>query len=73
MPHPEVLPGVPDTFLRVVPLEAHDTSYLADSANVISFSRTFSFISAPCLRDCQNTKIQWIFIRSAGIFQGNRF
>ena len=34
----------PGVFFRVVPLEAHETSYFADSARVLSFSRTSSFI-----------------------------
>ena len=46
MPHPPtVLPTPPRVFLREVPLEAHDTSYLADSVRIFSFCITCSFIS----------------------------
>jgi hypothetical protein len=44
IPHPAALPTIPFFPERVVPLDAQDTSYLADSANIFSFSRTVSFI-----------------------------
>jgi hypothetical protein len=44
MPHPEAEPSSLPVFLRVVPLDAQDTSYLAASASVLSFSRIISFI-----------------------------
>ena len=43
---PTVLPNPPDVFLRTVPLEAHETSYLADSASIFSFSKIPSFITS---------------------------
>ena len=45
MPHPCALPIWPFLCLRVVPLEAHETSYLADSARISNFSRRLSFMS----------------------------
>jgi hypothetical protein len=44
IPHPAALPMEPGLFFRLVPLEAQDTSYFADSARIFSFSSTFSFI-----------------------------
>jgi hypothetical protein len=41
---PTVLPIPPDWFRRTVPLEAHETSYFADSAKTLSFSNIVSFI-----------------------------
>ena len=46
MPHPAALPTPPARCLRVTPLEAHETSYLADSASTLSFSSTVSFMAA---------------------------
>ena len=41
---PVALP-IPEEVLRLdVPLEAQDTSYLADSASIFSLVRTFSFM-----------------------------
>ena len=39
---PTVEPTMPALPLRTVPLDEHDTSYLADSAKMRSFSITFS-------------------------------
>jgi len=39
------LPNPPDLLALTVPLEAHETSYFADSARTLSFSNTASFIS----------------------------
>ena len=44
IPQPAALPIIPLFLEREVPLDAQDTSYLADSANIFSFSRTVSFI-----------------------------
>lgn len=44
IPQPAALPIIPFFPERDVPLDAQDTSYLADSANTFSFSSTFSFI-----------------------------
>lgn len=41
---PTVLPTMPALPRRTVPLDEHDTSYLADSANTFSLWSTFSFI-----------------------------
>jgi hypothetical protein len=46
MPHPAVLPTPPARCRRVTPLDAHETSYLADSASTLSFSSTVSFMAA---------------------------
>ena len=46
MPHPAALPTIPGRCPRPTPLEAHDTSYFAASANIFSFSSVFSVISA---------------------------
>lgn len=43
---PTVLPSVPGELRRTVPLLEQDTSYLADSASILSLARTFSFISS---------------------------
>lgn len=43
---PTVLPSVPVELRRTVPLLEQDTSYLADSASILSLARTFSFISS---------------------------
>ena len=44
MPHPAALPTLPLRWAREVPLDAHDTSYFADSASTLTFSSTASFI-----------------------------
>ncbi|CDC01141.1 unknown [Bacteroides sp. CAG:443] len=45
MPHPPtVFPTPPEALRRTVPLEEHDTSYLADSASTLSLCKTCSFI-----------------------------
>lgn len=44
MPQPAALPIIPLFFPREVPLEAHETSYFADSAKILNFSNTFSSI-----------------------------
>jgi hypothetical protein len=44
IPQAEVLPMLPGLFERCVPLEAHDTSYFADSASILSFSNILSDI-----------------------------
>jgi hypothetical protein len=44
MPQAEALPMPPFELLRCVPLEAHDTSYFAAPANILSFSRLLSDI-----------------------------
>ena len=41
---PTVLPSRPGLLERTVPLDAQDTSYLADSASIFSLVRTFSFM-----------------------------
>lgn len=41
---PTVLPTMPALPRRTVPLDEHDTSYLADSASTFSLWSTFSFI-----------------------------
>ena len=46
MPHPAVLPTSPGRLRRVTPLDAHETSYLADSASTLSFSSTVAFMAA---------------------------
>ena len=44
IPQPVALP-IPEEVLRLdVPLEAQDTSYLADSASIFNFSKTASFM-----------------------------
>jgi hypothetical protein len=43
-PHPAAEPNDLPVFLRDVPLEAHETSYLAASASVFSLSKTEGFI-----------------------------
>jgi hypothetical protein len=44
MPHAEAFPIPPLVLLRLVPLEAHDTSYLAAPAKIFNFSRLLSEI-----------------------------
>lgn len=44
IPHPAALPILPLLCWREVPLEAQETSYLADSASIFSFSSTLSSI-----------------------------
>jgi hypothetical protein len=51
MPHAEAFPMPPFVLLRWVPLEAHDTSYLAAPANIFSFSRLVSKIITVCFID----------------------
>lgn len=45
IPHPEALPTEPECLLRVIPLDAHDTSYFADSASTVNFSNIPAFIN----------------------------
>ena len=42
---PTVLPIPPAVLCRTVPLEEHETSYLADSARILSLSNTVSVIA----------------------------
>ncbi len=46
MPQPEALPVVPALLRRVTPLEAHETSYFADSVRICSL-----FITASSYRE----------------------
>ena len=55
MPHPVVVPIPPFTAVREVPLDAQETSYLAASARMLSFSNIFSFI---VLRVSKSSKLQ---------------
>ena len=55
-PHDPVLPGAPSIPRRRTPPDEHDTSYFADSANILSFSDKSVFISvSPFYRPPQIT------------------
>lgn len=54
MPQPAALPIIPFLPEREVPLDAHETSYFADSANIFSLLSTFSFIFNGDLPDKNN-------------------
>ena len=58
MPDAAALPSPPFRLLRLLPLEEQDTSYLADSARMLSFLSMLSFISAG----------PWILVTLVGIY-----